>query len=61
MDWHQSFGGTPINLPSVKQHSTIDQNTEKVRLNHHNFITLIVTAYRYEEFEFVLFKDTWSQ
>jgi len=30
VDWHQSFGGGPINLPSVKQHSTIDQNTEKL-------------------------------
>lgn len=28
--WHNSFGGTPINLPSVKQHSTIDRNTEKL-------------------------------
>jgi len=30
VDWHQSFGGTPINLPSVTQHSTIDKNTEKL-------------------------------
>lgn len=28
--WHDSFGGSPINLPSVKQHSTIDRNTEKL-------------------------------
>ena len=32
VNWHQSFGGEPINLPSVKQHSTIDKNTEKVSL-----------------------------
>jgi len=30
VQWHQSFGGEPINLPSVQQHSTIDQNTEKL-------------------------------
>lgn len=30
VDWHQSFGGAPINLPSVKQHSTIDKNTAKL-------------------------------
>lgn len=30
VSWHQTFGGTPINLPSVKQHSTIDRNTEKL-------------------------------
>ena len=30
VDWHQSFGGSPINLPSVKQYSTIPSNTEKV-------------------------------
>jgi hypothetical protein len=35
VDWHQSFGGTPINLPSVKQHSTIDRNTEKVIFQAH--------------------------
>ena len=31
VQWHDSFGGGPINLPSVKQQSTIDKNTEKVR------------------------------
>lgn len=33
VDWHQSFGGTPISLPSITQHSTIDRNTEKVIYN----------------------------
>ena len=28
--YHQSFGGRPINLPDVTQHSTIDGNTDKV-------------------------------
>jgi len=28
--YHQSFGGRPINLPDVTQHSTIDANTDKV-------------------------------
>ena len=35
VDWHQSFGGSPINLPSVKQYSTIPSNTEKVRLHQY--------------------------
>jgi len=30
VQWHQSFGGTPINLPNVEQQSTIDKNTEKL-------------------------------
>jgi len=28
--YQQSFGGRPINLPDVSQHSTIDPNTVKV-------------------------------
>ncbi|CAH1785737.1 unnamed protein product [Owenia fusiformis] len=28
--WHQSFGGAPINLPSVETKSTINKNTEKL-------------------------------
>jgi len=30
VEYHQSFGGRPINLPDVTQHSTIDANTDKV-------------------------------
>lgn len=30
VNWHQTFGGAPINLPAVNQHSTIDRNTEKL-------------------------------
>ena len=30
VQYHQSFGGNPIDVPSVKQHSTIDKNTNKV-------------------------------
>jgi len=30
VSYHQSFGGRPINLPDVTQHSTIDANTDKV-------------------------------
>jgi len=30
--YHQSFGGRPINLPDVTQHSTIDANTDKVNI-----------------------------
>ena len=30
IQWHQSFGGTPINLPEVSVHSTIMKNTNKV-------------------------------
>jgi len=32
--YHQSFGGRPINLPDVSQHSTIDANTDKVCTLH---------------------------
>lgn len=30
VQWHQSFGGTPILLPSITVKSTIDKNTEKL-------------------------------
>ncbi|KAK6973101.1 protein pitchfork [Biomphalaria glabrata] len=30
VQWHQSFGGSPIQLPSVTHKSTIDRNTEKL-------------------------------
>lgn len=30
VQWHQSFGGTPIHMPSIKIQSTIDKNTDKV-------------------------------
>ncbi|OWF54757.1 protein pitchfork-like [Mizuhopecten yessoensis] len=30
VQWHQSFGGTPIMLPDITIRSTIDQNTEKL-------------------------------
>ena len=30
VQFHQSFGGTPIDLPVVKQYSTIKSNTDKV-------------------------------
>jgi len=30
VQWHQSFGGAPINLPDVEQQSTITKNTEKL-------------------------------
>ncbi|PAA93129.1 hypothetical protein BOX15_Mlig023260g1 [Macrostomum lignano] len=31
VQWQQSFGGTPTNLPSVQQKSTLVQNTDKLR------------------------------
>ena len=37
VQWHSSFGSGPINLPSVKQHSTIDKNTEKVGNLYHGW------------------------
>jgi len=30
IQWHQSFGGAPILLPSITVRSTIDKNTEKL-------------------------------
>ncbi|RUS76007.1 hypothetical protein EGW08_016252 [Elysia chlorotica] len=30
VQWHQSFGGNPILLPSITLRSTIDRNTEKL-------------------------------
>lgn len=30
VQWHQSFGGMPTNLPSIKIHSTIQRNTDKL-------------------------------
>lgn len=30
VQWHQSFGGTPVFLPEITVQSTIGQNTEKV-------------------------------
>ncbi|KAL5007565.1 hypothetical protein ScPMuIL_016371 [Solemya velum] len=30
VQWHQSFGGTPVLLPSITVKSTIDKNTEKL-------------------------------
>jgi len=30
VQWHQSFGGSPILLPSITIRSTIDKNTEKL-------------------------------
>jgi hypothetical protein len=39
VSYHQSFGGRPIDLPDVSQHSTIETNTDKVSL-----INFIVTG-----------------
>ncbi|XP_060577345.1 ciliary microtubule-associated protein 3-like isoform X2 [Ruditapes philippinarum] len=30
VQWHQSFGGTPIAMPTIQVRSIIDQNTEKL-------------------------------
>ncbi|XP_053384029.1 protein pitchfork-like isoform X3 [Mercenaria mercenaria] len=30
VQWHQSFGGTPIMMPTIQVRSIIDQNTEKL-------------------------------
>lgn len=30
VQWHQSFGGRPVLLPTIQVRSTIDQNTEKL-------------------------------
>ena len=37
--WQEAFGVTPVNLPQVKVHSTIDKNTEKVRVGYYNIMT----------------------
>ncbi|CAD5126046.1 DgyrCDS14219 [Dimorphilus gyrociliatus] len=31
VEWHQSFGSAPINLPSASKHSTIGKNTDKLK------------------------------
>lgn len=41
VEWHQSFGSTPINVPSASKHSTIGKNTDKVRY-HVIFLVLIL-------------------
>jgi len=43
--YQQSFGGRPINLPDVTQHSTIDANTDKVD-THVSSFSLIAVCYR---------------
>ena len=30
VQWHQSFGGQPVMMPTIQVRSIIDQNTEKV-------------------------------
>ena len=32
VQWHQSFGGQPVLMPSIKVRSIIDQNTDKVSM-----------------------------
>ena len=46
--WHESFGGAPINLPSVAQTSTIPKNTEKVGLMSSVFSFYAFTAHVHE-------------
>jgi hypothetical protein len=35
VQWEGSFGSAPLNLPEIKQHSTIESNTDKVFIVEH--------------------------
>ena len=45
VQWHQSFGGQPVLMPSIKVRSIIDQNTDKVSM--HKTINRSVKLFAY--------------